>query len=245
MRSAAGSVRTRAKVGAVSALAAVLVLSAVGPAHSQEAPTGEGTSTLSVVPAVLDVSGLPVDVAATLGTLIADATNVGDPVARLALTDLAAAGQTAPGFAVSSADGNQSGGADRQAGAGGVGASLGLVDYLVESDADQAVADLSALAAELTTPSASASTSAPRASVPWRTRPRPSARCSSPSPASSSASVTSFRPTSSPSFRSAWSSTCSTPSVSSSHRPRRPDRRRRSAARGPRRRPRRRRSAPR
>lgn len=152
MHAVKGSMRNRVRVGVVSAIAAGLVFGIAGPAQTQTLPTGTGTSTLSVVPATLDLSGLPADLDTTIGTLVAQATNTGDPVARLALGGLGAAGQTAPALDVTSADGDRSGNEQRSAGAAGVEATLGLVDYAVQSGADTATASVAALAGEITTP---------------------------------------------------------------------------------------------
>ena len=152
MSGLAGSVRHRARVVGVSAIAAVLVLGIVGPARSAEVPSGTGTSALTVVPGSLAITGPPVPVDTTLGTLVADATNTDNPVARLVLSGIGAAGQQAADFAVSSADGNQTGNEQRSAGAAGVGATVGLVDYAVQSGTDTATAGLSALGAAVTTP---------------------------------------------------------------------------------------------
>ncbi len=137
---------------AAAAGAAVLVVGVVGPAQSQTAAPGSGTSDLQVVPASLTVDGLPVDVDTTIGTLIASATNVDNPVARLALEGLSAAGDVAPALDYSTADGDQSGNESRQVGAGGVSAAVNLVDWAVQSTSDSALTKLSALGGELTTP---------------------------------------------------------------------------------------------
>lgn len=140
------------RIGIVGAVVIVLLLGAVAPGHTAMAPTGTGTSTLSITPAALDITGLPVDVEASLGILLADATNTAVPVARLALANLGAGGLTAPDIGLSSADGDTSGGESRTVAANGVSATVELVDYLVEAGADSAAAELSALAAQIETP---------------------------------------------------------------------------------------------
>lgn len=144
--------RERIRVGVVAAVAVVFLVGAVTPAHTAESPVGTGTSILSIIPASVDLTGLPVDVDASLGTLLADATNVADPVARLALAGVGGGGQSAPDIGFTSADGTDRGSESRSAGAGGMSASVDLVDYLVEAGADAAVAELSGLAATIETP---------------------------------------------------------------------------------------------
>ncbi len=147
-----GSRRNGTRAVVVSALAAVLVLGIVGPARAAEVPSGTGTSALTIVPGSLAITSVPVPVDTSLGTLVADATNSDNPVARLLLSGIGVAGQQASDFAVSSADGNQSGNEERSADVAGVGATVGLVDYAVQSGADTATAGLSALGAAVTTP---------------------------------------------------------------------------------------------
>jgi len=146
-----GPRRLRTRALLAGATAAALVVGVVGPARSQEV-TGTGTSALALLPADLSVEGLPPPVAASLGALVAEATNVEGGLAGLSLEGIGAAGQTAPGFDVSSADGDKSGSETREAGAGGVGAALQLLDYAVTATEDSATSRLGGLGGELTTP---------------------------------------------------------------------------------------------
>jgi hypothetical protein len=147
-----GAPRGPVRMGLVGGVAVALLVGTVAPGHTSETPTGTGTSTLSITPASLDIDGLPAQLDAALGTLVADATNTADPVARLALASLSGVGQHAPEAAFSSADGDARGNETRTVGAGGLSATVELVDYLVQADADSAVAELSALAGEIDTP---------------------------------------------------------------------------------------------
>lgn len=147
-----GSRRVRTRALLAGATAATLVVGVVGPAQSQEPIRGTGTSTLSLIPADLDVSGLPAPIAASLGTLVAEATNVSGGLAALSLDGTGAAGQTAPAFAVSSADGDKAGNETREAGAGRIGAVLRLLDYAVTATEDSATSRLAGAGGELTTP---------------------------------------------------------------------------------------------
>lgn len=144
--------RRNARALGASAAAAVLVLGIAGPVQSEEAIAGTGTSSVSLVPVDLTLDGIGVPLTSTLGSLTAEATNVDDALASLRFGSIGAAGDTAPGFEVSSADGDRSGDESRAVEAAGIGAALGLVDYAVSSDEGTATARLATLAAELTTP---------------------------------------------------------------------------------------------
>lgn len=144
--------RARVRAGVVAFTAAALVLGTVGPVQSQTVDTGAGTSGLSLTPLGLEISGLPTPLSANLGTILAGATNEESLLATLSLRDLGVNDVVAPPLTLSSADGPTRGSETREASIAGLGATLGLAEYAVESDDQQATALLGALGGEVTTP---------------------------------------------------------------------------------------------
>ncbi len=130
----------------VSTLTAVSLLAA-----TSEQPTGEGTVSTTLTLADLDLAEVPAlgDIDAALGQLLLGATTVDGSEALIGFDGLRVGSESVASWRESSNEGTQQGSVDHSVGDETLGASVELVDYVVDAGDDHATAALSALSGRI------------------------------------------------------------------------------------------------